>query len=34
MGVALWYDASMTFKDLVLANRSYRRFDGAHAVGR
>jgi nitroreductase len=32
MGVALWYDASMTFKDLVLANRSYRRFDGAHAV--
>ena len=22
----------MTFKDLVLANRSYRRFDGAHAV--
>ena len=32
MAVALWYDASMTFKDLVLANRSYRRFDGAHAV--
>jgi len=23
----------MTFKDLVLANRSYRRFDGAHAIG-
>jgi nitroreductase len=22
----------MTFKDLVLANRSYRRFDGTHAV--
>jgi len=22
----------MTFKDLVLANRSYRRFDGAHAL--
>jgi nitroreductase len=22
----------MTFKDLVLANRSYRRFDGSHAV--
>jgi nitroreductase len=22
----------MTFKDLVLANRSYRRFDGAHAI--
>jgi nitroreductase len=32
MDAPLWYDARMTFKDLVLANRSYRRFDGAHAV--
>jgi nitroreductase len=32
MDAALWYDARMTFKDLVLANRSYRRFDGAYAV--
>jgi nitroreductase len=32
MGVALLYDASMTCKDLVLANRRYRRSDGEHAV--
>ena len=32
MAAALCYDASMTCKELVLANRSYRRFDGTHAI--